>query len=457
MNLPATIKAGVLAPFVEPYEPDAPVDNPNRDIRIGTGIVILFFVVLLGWAALAPLDAAVPAQGVIAVSGNRQSVQHREGGVVNAINVREGQHVKAGDVLIEMAAPDLVAQERALTSDYLTNVAQRSRLMAERAGQRDFAPPVEFADLPAEDQALAAQAMALQKAQLQARLASKSAQQSVLGQRSAQLGEQQSGYAQQIASLHEQQRLLNDELDGQKEIAKKGFASENRIRALERAYAELKGQEASMRAEIARAGEGKGETRMQSVSIEKTAMEQVASDLRDTQARLSDVLPKLIAVREQLQRARVRAPATGQVVGLTVFTIGGVVGPGQTLMEIVPDHRSLVIQAQIAPNNADDVFQGQEAQVRFVSVNDRTLPLLTGKVRTMSADSFTDEKSGRSYFRAEIDVSPDQLRKVGGSLGHGSLRPGLPVEVLLSVRKRTALQYILEPLTRNLWGSGREQ
>ena len=113
MNLPATIKAGVLAPFVEPYEPDAPVDNPNRDIRIGTGIVVFFFVVLLGWAALAPLDAAVPAQGVIAVSGNRQSVQHREGGVVNAINVREGQHVKAGEVLIEMAAPDLVAQERA--------------------------------------------------------------------------------------------------------------------------------------------------------------------------------------------------------------------------------------------------------------------------------------------------------------------------------------------------------
>ena len=457
MNLPATIKSGILAPFIEPYEPDAPVDNPNRDIRIGAAIVVFFFVVLLGWAALAPLDAAVPAQGVIAVSGNRQSVQHREGGVVNAINVREGQHVKAGEVLVEMAAPDLVAQERALTSDYLTNVAQRSRLMAERAGQGEFAPPVEFANLPAEDQALAAQAMALQRAQLQARLASKSAQQSVLGQRSRQLGEQQSGYSQQIASLQEQQRLLNDELNGQKEIAKKGFASQNRIRALERAYAELKGQEAAMRSEIARAGEGKGETQMQSVSIDKTAMEQVAADLRDTQARLSDVLPKLIAVREQLQRARVRAPVTGQVVGLTVFTIGGVVAPGQTLMEIVPDHRSLVIQAQIAPNNADDVFQGQEAQVRFVSVNDRTLPLLTGKVRTMSADSFTDEKSGRSFFRAEIDVSPDQLRKVGGTLGHGSLRPGLPVEVLLSVRKRTALQYILEPLTRNLWGSGREQ
>lgn len=453
MNIPARI----IAPIVEAYQPDLPADDPRRDIRIGAAIVIFFFVILLGWAALAPLDAAVPAQGVIAVSGNRQTVQHREGGVVTAINIREGQRVNAGDVLIEMAAPDLKAQERALTSDYLTNLAQRARLMAERAGQRNFAPPIEFASLSPEDQVLAAQALALQRAQLNARLASISAQQSVLGQRSLQLGEQQGGYSEQIASLREQQRLLAEELAGMREIEKKGFASVNRIRALERALADLKGREASMRSEIARAGEGKGETRMQSVSIETNALEQVATELRDTQARLSDVLPKLIAVREQLQRARVRAPVSGQVVGLSVFTIGGVVAPGQTLMEIVPEKRALVIQAQIAPNDADDVYQGQEAQLRFVSVHDRTLPLLTGKVRTISADSFTDEKSGRSFFRAEIEVTPEQLRKVGGTLGHGQLRPGLPVEVLLNVRKRTALQYILEPLTRNLWGSLREQ
>ena len=447
----------LLAPIVEPYSPDAPADDPKRDIRIGAGIVIFFFVILLGWAALAPLDAAVPAQGVIAVSGNRQSVQHREGGVVTAIHVREGQRVNAGDVLIEMAAPDIRAQERALTSDYLINLAQRARLMAERTGQRNFAPPAEFASLSAEDQPLAAQAMQLQRAQLSARLNSMSAQQSVLGQRSAQLGEQQSGYSQQILSLRDQQRLLSDEIGGLRKIQEKGFASENRIRALERALAELKGREAAMTAEIARAGEGKGETRMQSVSIQSSALEQVATELRDTQARLSDVLPKLIAVREQLQRARVRSPASGQVVGLSIFTVGGVVSPGQTLMEIVPDHRTLVIQAQVAPGAADDVYKGQTAQIRFVSVNDQTLPLLSGTVRTISADSFTDEKSGQSFFRAEIEVPPEQLSKVRGALGRGDLRPGLPVEVLLNVRKRTALQYALEPLTRNFWKSLREQ
>ena len=446
----------IQLPAIVPVEPIVR-DDPRRDIRIGTGIVVLFFVVLLGWAAFAPLDAGARGIGVIAVSGNRQSVQHREGGVVTAIHVREGQKVSAGQVLIEMAAPDVQATERALTSDYLTLLAQRSRLVAESRGLRAFEPPAEFASLKPEDRELAEQAMDLQRAQISTRHGSISAQQSVLGQRSKQLAEERTGYASQITSLQEQQRLLQQELDGMRQIAEKGFASMNRIRALERALADLEGREAAMVAEIAKAGEGQGETRMQSISIRSTRLEDVATELRDTQTRLSEVLPKLVATREQLERAKVRAPATGQVVGLSVFTIGGVVAPGQTLMEVVPDNRKLIIQAQISPQDADDVYVGQQAQIRFSSVHDRTLPLLTGQVRTISADSFTDEKTGRSYFRSEIEVPPAELRQVRGVLGHGQLRPGLPVEVVLNVRKRTALQYLLEPLTMSWWSSLREQ
>ena len=328
--------------------------------------------------------------------------------------------------------------------------------MAERAGQRDFAPPVEFADLPAGDQALAAQAMALQRAQLEARLASKSAQQSVLGQRASQLVQQQGGYTQQRAALQEQQRLIGEELDGLKKIADKGFASINRVRALERAQADLQGQEAQMRAEFARAGEGIGETRMQSLSVSRERLEQVETDLKDTQAKLSETLPKLIATREQLAHSQVRAPATGQVVGLSIYTVGGVVAPGQKLMDIVPDGKDLVIQAQLKPSDADDAYTGQTAQVRFSSVHNRSLPIFTGRVRTVSADSFTDEKSGRTYFRAEIVVPKTELDKVRSVLGNGDLRPGLPVEAVLTVRKRTALQYLLEPLTTRLWRSGHE-
>jgi HlyD family secretion protein len=298
--------------------------------------------------------------------------------------------------------------------------------------------------------------MQLQRSEMLARSGSISAQQSVLGQRAQQLVQQQSGYSKQRQALIEQQRLIAEELAGLKTIAAKGFASMNRVRALERAQADLKGQEAQMVSESARAGEGIGETRMQSLSVSRGRLEQVETDLKDTQSKLSETLPKLVATREQLERSQVRAPATGQVVGLQVFTVGGVVAPGQKLLDVVPDGRELVIQAQLNPSDADDAFAGQSAQIRFVSVHNRTLPLFSGTVRTVSADSFTDEKTGRSYFRAEIVVPDNELRKVRSVLGRGELRPGLPVEAVLAVRKRTALQYLLEPLTGALWRSGRE-
>ena len=442
--------------LILPVGPEAMAGDPDREIRLGTTIAVLFFVLFLGWAAFMPLDAGVHAAGTIAVAGNRQSVQHRDGGVITAIHVREGQHVRAGEVLIELSAPELRASERALTSDYLTLLAQRARLLAERSGQRDFAPPAEFASLSPADREIAAQVMQLQRAEMHARSGSISAQQSVLGQRAGQLVQQQSGYTSQRASLIEQQRLIAEELDGLKSIAAKGFASMNRVRELERAEAQLKGQQAAMESEYARAGEGIGETKMQSLSVTRQRLEQIESDLKDTQSKLSETLPKLVATREQLQHSLVRAPATGQVVGLQVFTVGGVVAAGQKLMDIVPDGRELLIQAQLRPSDADDAYQGQKAQIRFVSVHNRTLPLFTGTVRTVSADSFTDDKTGRSYFRVEIVVPEAELNRVRSVLGNGELRPGLPVEAVLTVRKRTALDYLVEPLTGALWRSGHE-
>ncbi|MEO7277725.1 MAG: HlyD family type I secretion periplasmic adaptor subunit, partial [Sphingomicrobium sp.] len=421
--------------------------NPDREIRLGIIISVIFFVLFLGWAALVPLDSGVHAQGAIAVAGNRQSVQHPDGGVVTAIHVREGQHVHAGNVLVELSAPELRAAERALTSDYLTLLAQRARLMAERTGHRDFAAPAEFASLPAEDRDLAQQALALQRSEMRARLGSDSAQRGVLGQRAGQLVQQQGGYVKQREALKRQQDLIQQELDGLMSVAAKGFASMNRVRQLQRAQAELQGQEAAMTAEYARAGEGIGETRMQSLSVTRSRLETIESDLKETQAKISETLPKLVATREQLQRSFVRAPATGQIVGLTVFTVGGVVRSGETLMDIVPDGRELVIKAQVNPADADDVYIGQPAQVRFVSVHNRTLPLFSGKVKTMSADSFTDEKSGRAFFLSEIIVPESEFARVRSVLGQGELRPGLPVEIVMTVRKRTALQYMLEPLT----------
>jgi HlyD family secretion protein len=431
--------------------------EPQDEVREGALVALGFFLLLFLWAAIAPLDDGVHAHGVIAVSGNRQSVQHRDGGVVTAIYVREGQKVSAGQPLIDLSAPELQASERALTSDYLTLLAQRARLLAENASQRDLTPPPEFASLRPEDQVLADQALQLQRAQMQARAEALAAQKSVLVQRSRQLAEQQSGYTRQRSYAKQQEQLVADELSGQIELQAKDLAPLSRVKALERAQADLQRQQAALVAENASAGQSIRETRMQDLSLVRKTQEDIASEFRDTQEKLSELLPKLIAAREQLERSRLRSPANGSVVGLSVFTVGGVIEAGKPAMDIVPSGRSLVIQAQVDPTDADEVVAGETAQVRFLSVHDRTLPTFRGTVRTISADSFADKKTGKSYFRAEVVVPESQLNRVRRVLGQGKLRPGLPVDVVLSVRKRTALQMIFGPMASNLWRSFREQ
>ena len=440
-----------------PSVPPRLSDDPTLFIRVGTGVAGLFFVGFLGWAALAPLDAGAYAHGVIAVAGNRQAVQTREGGVVTAIRVVEGQSVVKGQILVELSASELRASERGMTGEMLTLLAQRARLVAERDHKAGFGAPPEFADLPPEDRPLAEDSLRLQRQQFQARRNSLQTQRGVLNQRVLQLDQQTSGAQRQLEANIEQQKLIDEELKGVKELADRGFAPKTRVLALQRNAASLVGEDGAYRAQIARSGEAVGETRLQTLSLERQMMEEVSGQLRDVQVRLDDLQPKVLAAREQLARATVRAPSGGKVVGLNVFTVGGVVAPGQTLMEVVPQDRRLVIQAKVSPNDADDLKVGQKTQIRFTSLHERDLPLLNGALTELSADSFTDEKSGVQYFRAEVSAPPEELEKVSKIRGGRSgLQAGLPVEVLIPLRKRSALAYLVEPLFQTFWRMGRE-
>jgi HlyD family type I secretion membrane fusion protein len=432
-------------------------DDPIRMIRVGGLVAGVFFIGFLGWAAVAPLDAGAYAHGVVAVAGNRQAVQNRDGGVVTAIRAVEGQNVVKGQILVELSALELRASERGMTGEVLTLLAQRARLAAERDRLSSFAAPPEFANLPPEDEPLAEDALRLQRAQFHARRNALVTQRGVLNQRILQLDQQTSGAERQLEANRQQQRLIEEELAGVKELADRGFAPKTRVLALQRSAASLIGEDGAYRAQIARSAEAVGETRLQTLSLDRERMEEVSGQLRDVQVRLDDLQPKLMAAREQLARATVRAPAGGKVVGLTVFTVGGVVAPGQTLMEIVPQDRRLVIQAKVSPNDADDLRPGQKTQIRFTSLHERDLPLLNGKLTELSADSFTDEKTGAQYFRAEVSAPPeelDKIRKVRGA--QSGLQAGLPVEVLIPLRKRSALAYLVEPLTQTFWRTGRE-
>lgn len=434
------------------------VADPTRDIRIGIVIAALFFVGFLGWAAFARLDAAAYAQGSLVVSGQRQAVQHRDGGVVSDILVREGQRVKRGQLLVRLAAAEVRAQERALSSQAIRLLAQRARLQAEQLGRGSITPPPEFAALSLEDRAEAAMAMRLQQTELSARASVLAAQRGSLGQRAAQSSEQGVGFNSQVASTREQLRLIDEEIAALKPVADRGFVSKTRMRALERARAEIIGQSGQFTASVAQTRSAARESEIQVLEAERSYRERTAADMREVETSLGDILPKLSAARDQLARTEIRAPATGAVVGLTIFTRGGVIAPGAKLMDIVPERTPLLIQARISPEDADDLVVGQKAMARFSSLYERTLPNLEGELTRLSADSFTDERTGQSYFTGEVTVPLDQLALIRDVRGKDfALRAGMPVEILIPLRQRTALEYALEPLTGAFWSSFREQ
>lgn len=443
------------APDTAALPPRDDLDSPRRDLVMGGVLIALFFGLFLGWAAFAPLDAGAFAPGQVAVSGNRQTVQHREGGTVSRLHVAEGDRVRQGQVLIELASGELTATERGLAGQVVALLAQRARMIAERDRLGSIPTPAEFASLPAQDRLLAEEALRLQRLQYNARLTGRSTETGVLRQRIGQLDQQVEGYERQIESNLEQRRLIEEELTGLRSLAAQGFAPQNRVRALERTAAALDGELGALRAQVAQSGEAVGETRLEMLGVTTKLNEDVAEQLRQVEIQLNELQPRWVEVRNQIARSQIRSPATGQVVGLTVFTRGGVIQPGATLMDVVPDNASQVIVASVSPEDIDNMRLGLETEVKFPGLRERATPILHGQVTRISADSFVDEATGRSHYRAEVVVPPAELARLGKKVEQ--IRPGMPVQVVILLRKRTALDYLIEPLTSNLWRTGSEQ
>ena len=436
--------------------------SPTRDslmpeLRVGGVVAGAFFLGFMGWASFIPLDAAATAEGIVAVAGNRQAVQHRDGGIVTELNVQEGQMVMEGDLLLQISASELVAQERGLSGEAISLQAQRARLLAERAGAARLVRPVELMNLSEGDKALADEAMASQQMLFDTRRSSRINERNVLEQRIRQHNEQISGISHQQVSNELQKQLMSEELQGLQKLVPSGYVAVNRVRAMEREVADLDGRDGSLRSDAARLTEAIGEARLGIISIDRRTQEEIATELRDLQVRLDEVMPRLNSTRQQIARATVRAPATGQVVALKVFTEGGVVIAGDTLMEIVPSDRSLVIEAKAAPTDADDLTIGMTTQIRFPALQEKDLPIIEGQISKISADSFEDQRTGAHYFEIEVMVPLESLDKLKEFRADGGIRAGLPAQVVVPLRKRTALGYLLEPLSSTFWKVGREQ
>ncbi len=428
-------------------------DSIGWEVRVGGGAIATFFFLFLGWAALTPLDAGAYATGQVEVSGNRQAVQHRDGGVVSALYVSEGENVLRGQVLAELLIGELVASERALSGQIIALQAQRARLIAERDELIDVVPPPEFAALTPVESALATEAMRLQQRQFAARRSSRRLEAATLQQRIGQLREQQLGYQRQIDAASEQRRLIEDELTGIRSLAARGFAPQRMVRTLERTAAGLDGELGSLHAEVARAAEQIGEAQVQISSVSSRLQEDVADQLRQVEVQLNELAPRLTNVRDQISRGQLRSPVDGQIMSMTTFTVGGVVQPGQTLMEIVPRNAVHVIVARIDPGSIDSIRTGLLTEVRFPGLRDRNPPILRGRVTRIAADSSEDERTGERYYRTEIVLPAEEMQALGPLAPN--VRPGMPVEVVVILRRRSALSSLIEPLSRNLWIAGR--
>ncbi|MES1201640.1 MAG: HlyD family type I secretion periplasmic adaptor subunit [Pseudomonadota bacterium] len=420
--LPELLRASPPSRRPEPPRID---DRADTEIRWGLTALICFFGIFLGWAAFVPLDAAVEGGGVVVVAGDKQTIQHREGGVVSRLDVDEGSHVKQGDILVELSAPELVAQERALFSQLVDLQMQDARLLAENGGAHVLQRPREWASYTGEDHD-----------------AAEAAYQRYASGRNGAWSEYDariSGYTDEITSIDHQQTLLQQELEGMRSLAADNLVPLTRVRALERSLAELDGRRGELRAEIA------------------ATQQDRSQELRKVEARILEVAPQLANARAQLERTRLRAPTDGTVVGLAIHTVGGVIRPGERVMDIVPTGQELIVEAQVRPEDADDLEAGQRAEVRITAFEGRNVPVLHGTLTTVSADRMVDEHTGRGYFVARVAVPPNQLSGMNDPNGRRlRLRPGLPAHVVIPTRKRTALQYLLEPLNQTLWRSFRE-
>ena len=431
-------------------KPKPPV-NPRPAILLGMMVILLVFGGFGTWAAMAPLASAVIAPGIVMVDSSRKKIQHPEGGVVKAFMVRDGDRVAAGDVLIRLDETRARASLAILQSRYDTSRATEARLLAEQENAESIHFPDELMQRSAD--AKVASILAGQRRLFLARREALAGESGILENRILQLQDDVTGIRAQQHSKERQSQLIQEEAASIKGLLEKGYSDRPRFLALQREAAKLDGERGEHISGIARANTEIGETRMKMIQLQREFQEQVITDLRSIDGEIADLEERIGAARHTLQNIDIRAPVAGVVVGMEVHTVGGVIGAGETVLEIVPADDRLVIEARVQPQHVDNIAVGQQADVQFTAFKRRTTPLLHGEVRYVSADRLVDGRTGESYYSARILVADEEVER----LGDQQLQPGMPADIMIKTGERTALQYLSQPLLDSLEKAWREE
>jgi HlyD family secretion protein len=417
----------------------------------GVAVILLFFGGLGSWAALAPLASAAIAPGTVTVDSNRKTVQHLDGGIIAELRVRNGDRVRAGQVLLRLQDVESRAAYDLLKGQRLALLARQARLVAERDGRAEMAVPAELAQARSEPQA--EEILDGQRRILVSRNQVIAGQGAVLEQRIRQYEAEIASLDAQAESGKLQLRLIGEERQGIAQLVRKGLEKKSRLLALEREAARLTGMQGDYQGRITRARQGIAETRMEMLSLQQQRDAETVAELREVEDALAKLSEEMRMAEARLGRTEILAPQDGLVLDLRYFTTGGVIEPGAPILDIVPDGENLVVEAQLDPSNIDEVRAGLSAQVRLTAFKQRTTPTLPGVVTQVSADALTDQRSGKSYYSARVEIASAELAQLRGV----ALYPGMPVEVMIATGERTALDYLMSPVADSFAHAFREQ
>ena len=450
----------VRSSYVTPSfgEDRLPVDPQlQRRLRqpmiIGAVVILVLVIGLAVWASFSSLSTGISAQAEVRTESNRKTIRHKEAGVVRQILVKEGQLVHAGQPLITFDDTDTKAAYNVLQnqSDILT--AQTARASAEASGQNLIQWPAELSGRAAGDSRVAG-LMRDQQFLFDTRLQLFQSQSSVLDQRMDQIQNQIRGDQAQVDSVKDQSKLTDEEMAGYKTLYAKGYAPRQLILRYQRSMADLAGKQGSLLADIARLKQQQGETRMQMATMRDQRHTTAADELREAQAKLADVMPRLTAAKVAQDATVVRSPADGYIFNLTQFTPGGASAPGEVLMQVVPANSALFVQAMIKPQDVETVHVGMDARVRILALNPRWHGPMNAKVVMLAPDKTSNEKTGQSFYRVDLRIDPKELTKLKKD---ERVAPGMPASVMLVSGKRTLLGFLISPITDTLEHAFREQ
>lgn len=393
------------------------------------------------WAVNTRLAGAIISQGIIEVESNRQVIEHPDGGVVGEIYVRDGDAVTSGELLLRLDDTFLSSEKTIVEAQLFELLARRARLEVERDGANAEALATRLAEIQQQEN-IDPDLIAGQQRLFEARLNTLDQQTEQLGKQTVQIESEIDGTEAQLVSLRRQVELIQTELDDQQSLLQRGLTQASRVSALQREEASLTGDIGRLEAAAARLGGQISATEISILELEATRREEAITTLRDIQSQIAELAERRLSLDTRLSRLDIRAPVSGTVYGSQVFALQSVIQPAEPMMYLVPQDTPLVVAARVDAIHVDQLHVGQPVLLRFPAFNQRETPEIDGQVMNVSADTFTDENTGQTFYRAEVVPQDGQVDRLKGQ----ELLPGMPVETLIKTDERTPMSYLVKPL-----------